>query len=313
MKPLSEKTGGTFPHCDGGQKCDCGNKLDIVESCYWDALHTVRKSLDRRRDLIDILGTRLTEARKRLDKLGRKPRKNAPHLEKLFTTAAEYRETIPEELQLEPGTKTTLRGELGRVLNYYNKQSGGAVMAAAADLLGSTSVLTVGKGFPEGYYHAANNPESRILSVGGICEDAMSGVLSGMSTYGHHVGVGSSYGAFIAALGHISARLHAIGNQARQSIKKEPYKPFVLICAHAGVKTGEDGPTPQPVEHLAALRANFPRGTMLTLTPWDPAEMWPLMSAAFESHPAVIAPFVTRPTETILDREAQGGWIGGVG
>lgn len=306
VKPLSEKTGGTFPHCDGGEKCDCGARTDIVESCYWDALHTVRKSLDRRKDLIDILGTRLTEAQKRLDKLGRKPRKNAPRLEALFDTAEKYRETIPEELQLEPGAKTTLRGELGRVLNYYNKQSGGALMAAAADLLGSTSVLTVGKGFPEGYYHAANNPESRILSIGGICEDGMSGVLSGLSTYGHHVGVGSSYGAFIAALGHISARLHAIGNQARRSIKEEPYKPFVLICAHAGVKTGEDGPTHADPQPLQILQENFPRGTMVTLTPWDPQEMWPLMSAAFASRPAVIAPFVTRPTETILDREALG-------
>ena len=39
----------------------------------------------------------------------------------------------------------------------------------------------------------------------------MAGVLSGLSTYGRHIGVGSSYGAFLAPLGHIAARLHAIG------------------------------------------------------------------------------------------------------
>jgi transketolase len=45
---------------------------------------------------------------------------------------------------------------------------------------------------------------------------------------------------------------------------------------------------------------------MVTLTPWDPAEIWPLLAAAFRRRPAVIAPFVTRPTETILDRRALG-------
>jgi transketolase len=45
---------------------------------------------------------------------------------------------------------------------------------------------------------------------------------------------------------------------------------------------------------------------MITLTPWDPQEMWTVVSAAFAKRPAVIAPFVTRPNEKILDRRALG-------
>ena len=45
----------------------------------------------------------------------------------------------------------------------------------------------------------------------------MTGILGGISSYGHAIGVGSSYGAFLAPLGHIAARLHAIGSQARQA------------------------------------------------------------------------------------------------
>jgi len=306
VQPLLDKTGDVMPRCEGGQRCDCGNKPGIVEECFWDSLRTIRTSLDNRRDVVKILGTRLIEARDRLDKLERKPRNNAPRLDALFETAVDYSETTPEELLLEPGAKTTLRGELGRVLNYYNHKSGGGLLAAAADLLGSTSVLTTGKGFADGFYHTKDNPDSRILSLGGICEDAMSGVLSGLSSYGCHVGVGSSYGAFIAALGHISARLHAIGNQARQTISDDPYKPFILICAHAGVKTGEDGPTHADPQALQIVEENFPRGTLVTLTPWDPQEIWPLMTEAFVKRPCVIVPFVTRPTETVLDREAMG-------
>jgi transketolase len=45
---------------------------------------------------------------------------------------------------------------------------------------------------------------------------------------------------------------------------------------------------------------------MITLTPWDPQEMWTVVSAALARRPAVIAPFVTRPNEKILDRPALG-------
>jgi transketolase len=164
----------------------------------------------------------------------------------------------------------------------------------------------IGKGFPEGWYNAATNPGARMLATGGICEDAMSGILSGISTFGRHIGVGSSYGAFLAALGHVAARLHAIGNQARQAVFKDPYKPFILVCAHAGVKTGQDGPTHADPQALQLLQGNFPLGTMITLTPWDPRENWPLVSAALAKRPAVIAPFVMRPSEKVIDREALG-------
>jgi transketolase len=222
----------------------------------------------------------------------------------VFRQAAEAGDTVPEELLLTPGKTNTLRGELGRVLQYYNRAGHGALLAAAADLLGSTSVSTVAKGFGEGFYNAATNPDARTLSVGGICEDAMSGILAGISTYGRHIGVGSSYGAFLSPLGHIAARLHAIGNQARQAISKGPYRPFILICAHAGLMTGEDGPTHADPQALQLLQDNFPKGTVITLTPWDPKEIWTLVSAALARRPAVIAPFVTRPTETVLDRKA---------
>jgi transketolase len=142
------------------------------------------------------------------------------------------------------------------------------------------------------------------MSIGGICEDAMAGVASGLGTYGHHIGVASSYAAFIAPLGHIASRLHCIGNQARQAIAEEPYKPMFLVCAHAGLKTGEDGPTHADPQALQLLQENFPPGTAMTLTPWDPQEMWPLVTAALERRPALIVPFVTRPTETVPDRTA---------
>ena len=307
LEPFLKETDRSLPVCEAGrQRCGAGAKSDVMETCLWDALSLVRDTLARKQDMVKALAQRLQNARRRLDARERKPRIGAPDVSAVFRQAAEAGETVPEELLLTPGKATTLRGELGRVLQYYNRAGHGALLAAAADLLGSTSVSTVTKGFGEGFYNAVTNPDARTLSVGGICEDAMSGILAGISTYGHHMGVGSSYGAFIAALGHISARLHAIGNQARQAIVKGPYRPFVLVCAHAGLKTGEDGPTHADPQALQLLQDNFPRGTVITLTPWDPGEIWTLVSAALARRPAVIAPFVTRPTEKVLDRKALG-------
>jgi transketolase len=307
LNPLVGLMQGKLPRCEGGsQRCQAGKDKAAIEECFWEALLLVRGTLEKNRPMVEALAQRLVNARLRLNRRGRKPRPNGPFIDALFETAKGSPGTIPQELILQPGKSTTLRGELGRVLHYYNKAGNGAILTAAADLLGSTSVNTAAQGFPEGYYNASTNPGARLLSIGGICEDAMSGILAGISTFRHHVGVGSSYSAFIAPLGHIAARLHSIGNQSRQAIVQEPYRPMILVCAHAGVKTGEDGPTHADPQALQLLQENFPLGTLITLTPWDPQEMWTVVSAALAKRPAVIAPFVTRPSEKVIDRQALG-------
>ena len=307
LQPLLDRTGDALPKCEAAQqRCGAGQDKEVVEECFWEALLMIRKALEKNRPAAEYMAQRIQKAKERLDQHNRQARPDAPNVQAAYDLAREKAGTIPAELVLVPGKTATLRGELGRVLQYYNKVSKGALFAAAADLLGSTSINTVAQGFPGGFFNAATNPGARLLSIGGICEDAMTGILSGLAAYGYHIGVGSSYGAFIAPLGHIAARLHAIGNQARQAIAVEPYRPFVLVCAHAGVKTGEDGPTHADPQPLQLLQENFPRGTMITLTPWDPQEIWTLLAAALSRRPAVIAPFVTRPTEKVLDRPALG-------
>jgi len=307
LKPFTDSAEGSLPRCEASnQRCQSGKDAGIIEECFWESLQVVRKALEGNRALVAMIVERLEGARERLDRRRRKPRRNGPKIDVIYDIASKSVRTTPKELVLTTGGGTTLRAEFGRVLSYYNRASKGALFAAAADLLGSTSLSTVGQGFPGGYYNAVANPGSRLLATGGICEDAMTAILSGLASFGRHGGAGSSYGAFLAPLGHIAARLHAIGNQARQAMEKGPYRPIILVCAHAGLKTGEDGPTHADPQPLQILQENFPRGTMITLTPWDPQELWPLTAAALNRRPAVIAPFVTRPTERVLDRKALG-------
>ncbi len=307
LVPLTGAENATLPTCEAtNRRCAGPDGAVVMEECFWEALLLVRRALEERASTAEALAARLALAKDRLDRRARRSRPDAPRVEAVSDLAARGVAEIPTPLRLAPGTVTTLRNELGRVLGHYNKVSGGSLFAAAADLLGSTSVNVVAEGFPAGYWNARTNAGARLLSIGGICEDAMSGILAGLSTYGRHIGVGSSYGAFIAPLGHIAARLHAIGGQARHAISPDPYRPLFLVCAHAGLKTGEDGPTHADPQPLQLLEQNFPAGTMITLTPWDPAELWPLVTAALARRPAIIAPFVTRPNEKVLDRGQLG-------
>ncbi len=307
LAPLLPKEDKQLPCCNcATQRCHGGADGMVIEHCYWQTLKTIRQELESRWPIVDALAGQLRAAQKRLNTRERRPSISAPQVRIAYEIARETNDAIPTHLKLKPGKKTTLRDELGRVLNYYNRKTGGAFVVAAADLLGSTSISKATEGFPSGYYNYQTNRESRQLAIGGICEDAIMSMLSGISAFGEHIGAGSSYGAFSAPLGHIAARLHAIGNQARVAAEGGEFHPFFLVCAHAGLKTGEDGPTHADPQSLQLLQDNFPLNTMITLTPWDPQELWFLVSAALAKRPAIIAPFVTRPPEIVVDRETLG-------
>ena len=241
---LIDEAEATLPTCDlTNPRCAGPGGDQVREECFWEALQLVRQRLEKDQHRGD-LARRLDGGPRAAGTATAGPHVRRRRVSRPSTSLPRSATTkFPTELQLEPGTTTTLREALGRALQVFNKASGGALLTASADLLGSTSVAMIAAGFAPGYWNAVTNPEARLLSIGGICEDAMTGVLSGISAYGHAIGVGSSYGAFMAPLGHIAARLHAIGAEARLASSGEPYRSLILICGHAGLATGEDGPT----------------------------------------------------------------------
>jgi transketolase len=277
------------------------NTQENVEQTFYDTLLTVRKVIENNKDL-SYFSNGIIESKSRLDAFKRTPRKNAPKLELLYTDKNISESDIPKELGIEPGKTTTLRAVLGSSLGYINKLTQGAVFGVAADLLGSTSVNLLGENFHEGYFDSVDNPDSRILAIGGICEDAIGGMMAGLSAYGKNIGVSSSYGAFISAMEHTAARLHGIGEQNKVMHFGGNYNTWILINAHAGLKTGEDGPTHADPQCLQLIQENFPPGVLITLTPWEPGEIWGLLIAGLKKRPAILSPFVTRPNEVVIDR-----------
>ena len=81
----------------------------------------------------------------------------------------------------------------------------------------------------------------------------------------------------------------------------------VWIFSHDSVAVGEDGPTHQPIEHLAAMRA-IPNLTLIR--PADANEAAEAWRAILEDLPGPICLVLSRQNVTIIDRETLGAASG---
>lgn len=107
-----------------------------------------------------------------------------------------------------------------------------------ADLTESTGMEVEG---PE-RRQSAEHPEGRQIYFG-VREHAMGAVLTGMAHHGGVLPVGGTFFVFSDYM-RAAVRLAALSNAH-----------VVYAWSHDSVGLGEDGPTHQPVEHLASLRA----------------------------------------------------------
>ncbi len=114
----------------------------------------------------------------------------------------------------------------------------------SADLAGSnnTTINSAGSFLPSSSEMAGANPYGRMIHFG-IREHAMGSILNGIALHGLSRSFGGTFAVFSDYM-RPSVRLAAIMNL-----------PSIFIWSHDSIGLGEDGPTHQPVEHLAALRA----------------------------------------------------------
>ncbi|MGB2578792.1 transketolase [Elusimicrobium simillimum] len=286
--------GVKMPHFCGEQNAQG------VEDCFWNCLEAFRAALKAHPDVAEFISAKVADGAERLKLKNPVASPWLGNVEKIYKY--DYK-APPKEFVFEPGKGYTLRGALGDVLGYLNKDTGGTILVGSADLYGSTNAGNVSKPFPAGFYSKVSNPESRTVADGGICEDALNAVATGISAYGSHLGLAASYAAF-ASFGHVAMRLHAIGQESKHDAFGEPLNTVIMFNGHAGVPTGEDGPTHADPQSLQLLQQNFPKGLAICLTPFEVDEVWPLVTYALNKRPAVLAPFVIRPSDKFIDRAA---------
>ncbi len=114
----------------------------------------------------------------------------------------------------------------------------------SADLAGSnnTAINSAGSFLPSSSAMEGANPYGRMIHFG-IREHAMGSILNGIALHGLSRCFGGTFAVFSDYM-RPSVRLAAIMDIAS-----------IFIWSHDSIGLGEDGPTHQPVEHLASLRA----------------------------------------------------------
>jgi transketolase len=187
-----------------------------------------------------------------------------------------------------PKDAQATRAASGKVLN--------AIAAKLPELMGGSADLT-----------GSNNTEIKGGGPGrnlhyGVREHAMGAALNGIVLHGGFIPFGGTFLIFSDYM-RPSIRLAALTH----------LKP-IYIFTHDSIGLGEDGPTHQPIEQLAALRA-IPN--MTVIRPADPTEVVEAWRAAILHRNGPVALVLTRQKVAVVDRTKyapaaglhQGGYV----
>ena len=187
-----------------------------------------------------------------------------------------------------PKDAQATRAASGKVLN--------AIAARVPELIGGSADLT-----------GSNNTEIKGGGAGrnfhfGIREHAMGAALNGIALHRGFIPFGGTFLIFSDYM-RPSIRLAALTH----------LKP-IYVFTHDSIGLGEDGPTHQPIEQLAALRA-IPN--MTVIRPSDPTEVVEAWRAAILHTHGPVALALTRQKVAVVDRSKyapaaglhQGGYI----
>jgi transketolase len=188
-----------------------------------------------------------------------------------------------EALAALPGSFTkpiATREVSGKVLNALAPRIP-TLIGGSADLAPSTKTLMKGEGdFAPGSYSGRNMHF-------GVREHAMGAIANGMSLHGGVIPYTATFFVFYDYM-RPPIRLAALMGQR-----------VIFVFSHDSIGLGEDGPTHQPIEHLAGMRA-VPN--LSVIRPADAAETVEAWRLALERTCGPTALVLTRQAVPVIDR-----------
>ncbi|HEY7836018.1 MAG TPA: transketolase [Solirubrobacteraceae bacterium] len=188
-----------------------------------------------------------------------------------------WREALPT---FEAGEQLATRAAGQKVMASFAEYAP-TMIGGAADLVESTKTVFEGAGQFSRMHAGRNIPF-------GIREHGMAAIVNGASAHG---GIVKPYGStFLIFSDYMRA---AVRLSALMAL------PVLWVWTHDSVGLGEDGPTHQPVEHYAALRA-IPR--LWVIRPGDPNETSLAWRVALEREDGPVALLLSRQNVETLDR-----------
>jgi transketolase len=190
-------------------------------------------------------------------------------------------EALPE---FEAGSSVATRKASGMVL--------GALMPKLPLILGGSADLTPSNNthWPEAKDFQKDSRDGRYLRFG-IREHAMGSILNGISVSGLARAYGGTFLVFSDYM-RGAIRVAALSKY-----------PSIFVFTHDSIGVGEDGPTHQPVEHVAALRA---MPNLLVFRPADANETAQAWKYSLENRGRPAALLLTRQGLPVLDQDKYG-------
>ena len=253
----------------------------IKKNCGWDPEKTfhvpdevlahTRKALERGR-----------KAQHQWNQLFQRYSQQFPDLAEQFDLA--INEKLPVDLDkllpgFEPGSALATRKASGKVLD--------ALMPHLPLVLGGSADLTPSNNtrFAGATDFRKDTPSGRYIHYG-VREHAMAAIMNGISTSRMLRPYGGTFLVFSDYM-RPAIRMAALSKH-----------PTVFVFTHDSIGLGEDGPTHQPVEHLAALRA-IPN--LLVIRPADANETAQAWKFALEYRHGPVALVLTRQNVPTID------------
>jgi transketolase len=145
-----------------------------------------------------------------------------------------------------------------------------ALVGGSADLTGSNLTLTKGQGVLSAEAYGGRHIHY------GIREFGMAAAMNGMALHGGVIPYGGTFLVF-ADYARAAIRLSALQQAG-----------VIYVMTHDSIGLGEDGPTHQPIEHLASLRAMPNLAVYRPCDAVETAECWEL-ALADRTRPSVLA------------------------
>ncbi len=189
-------------------------------------------------------------------------------------------------LDLSVGSSVETRKASGQVINLLAADYP-SLIGGSADLEPSTNTLIAGT--PD----FQDDPAGRNIRFG-VREHAMGAAVNGIALHGGLRPFGATFFVFTDYL-RPALRIAALTGA-----------PSIFVLTHDSVFLGEDGPTHQPVEHLASLRAMPGLWVIRPADAGETAEAWAMALARGDGPTCLV---LTRQAVPVLDRSGAEGSV----
>lgn len=239
---------------------------------------------------MSVVNKRGKRAYSKWKKMMRTYKEQYPEDAKLFDDVVKGNFNLDISLDYPVGHSDATRNTIGQVIKAASKLNP-TLMGGSADLTKSTKAKGEDGDF------TPDNPTGRNIMFG-VREHAMGAIVNGINVHG---GIRAFSGAFFVFSDYMkgSIRLAALMGT-----------PSIYVFTHDSIAVGEDGPTHEPIEQIAGLRATPNLNVYRPADAWEVVECFKLALASTHTPSVIILTRQNLVVEAHQDNNvAKGGYV----